>query len=78
MKDIIKSTISFKDFFGTPLAVGDEVAIMTPAYRDLTLATIVKFTPQQVGVAYPTPNPHNPNAERTFLTYSANIVKKPS
>ena len=41
-----------KDFFNQELAIGDEVAILLPAYRRLTSAKIIKFTPQKIMVEY--------------------------
>ena len=41
-----------KDYLGVELAIGDEVVLTQPRYRNLVKATIVKFTPQKVRVKY--------------------------
>lgn len=41
-----------KDFFNQELAVGDEVAILLPAYRNLVNAKIIKLTEQKIRVEY--------------------------
>ena len=41
-----------KDFLDQDLKIGDNVIMITPNYRDLKLAQVVKFTAKNVRVAY--------------------------
>lgn len=41
-----------KDFLGKELEVGDYVVLVRPNYRELMLATIIKFSPKQVRVKW--------------------------
>jgi hypothetical protein len=41
-----------KDFLDQELKIGDNVIMITPNYRDLKLAQVVKFTAKNVRVAY--------------------------
>lgn len=42
-----------KDFLLRELAIDDYVIMITPGYRDFTLARVVGFTPQKVRVVTP-------------------------
>jgi|TARA_R110000851_G_scaffold514_4_gene1769 hypothetical protein len=42
----------FKDYFKTPLAIDDWVAVEKPSYRNLVTAKVVGFTPKQVRLKY--------------------------
>ena len=44
------------DLLRKPLVQGDYVFVTRKNYRDIVLARIVRFTPQQVRVVYPTYN----------------------
>lgn len=61
-----------KDFFGTPLAVGDSVALSVPTYKDLVRGQITKFTPQKVHVSYMWAG-----REQSTIQWPANVVKDP-
>ena len=39
-----------KDFLDQELSIGDNVIIITPNYRDFTLAQVIKFTAKNVRV----------------------------
>jgi hypothetical protein len=41
-----------KDFLGQELSIGDNVIIITPNYRDFTLAQVIKFTAKNVRVKF--------------------------
>ncbi len=41
-----------RDFFGTELSIGDEVAFIAPGYRHLAKGTITKFTDKMVFITY--------------------------
>lgn len=41
-----------KDFLGQTLEIDDDVIIIAPSYRHFVKAKVIKFTPQQVRVAY--------------------------
>ncbi len=45
-----------RDFLGKTLLIGDRVVLTRPQYRELTIAKVIKFTPQKVRVEFP--NPH--------------------
>lgn len=40
------------DFFGQPLAIGDEVAFMCPNYRWMIMGKVIKFTPKTILLEY--------------------------
>jgi len=40
------------DIFGTQIETGQTVAFITPAYRDLSLGTVIGFTPKNVKVKF--------------------------
>ena len=61
-----------KDFFGQELAVGDEVAVEQPRYRNLIRAEIIAFTPQKIRVKY-----RYQNYDHTFLTLPNTLIKAP-
>jgi hypothetical protein len=62
------------DFFGQPLAIGDEVAFMKPKYRNMVVGKIVSFAPQSMLIQW-----HNRffNAPDTFRATSWQVIKKP-
>ena len=62
------------DFFGQPLAVGDEVAFMCPQYRYMIRGKIVKFTPQMIFINYKT---RLCTYEQTFRATPNQVIKKP-
>ena len=67
-----------KDFFGTELKIGDEVAFMAPSYRSLAIAKIIKFTPKQVRVEYRNTWNHSGEGYKSeYLGYSESMIKKP-
>ena len=41
-----------KDFLEQELSIGDNVIIITPNYRDFTLAQVIKFTAKNVRVKF--------------------------
>jgi hypothetical protein len=41
-----------KDFLDQELSIGDNVIIITPNYRDFTLAQVIKFTAKNVRVKF--------------------------
>jgi uncharacterized protein (DUF427 family) len=41
-----------KDFLDQELNIGDNVIIITPNYRDFTLAQVIKFTAKNVRVKF--------------------------
>jgi hypothetical protein len=61
-----------KDFFGQEIKVGDKVAFLTPNYRDLTVGTILAFTPCKLRVSNP-----SYYTDATFLTTDDRVIKKP-
>jgi len=62
-----------KDFFGNTLAIGDVVAFYNPGYRYFVTGTVIKFTPQQVKVAYKS----NFKPDDTYMAYPDMFIKKP-
>jgi len=44
-----------KDFLGRELSLDDSVIMITPGYRDFSLARVVGFTPQYVKVVLKSP-----------------------
>jgi len=44
--------MSFTDFLGAELNVGDEVVFISRGYRDFSRGTVVSFTPQKVRIAH--------------------------
>ena len=62
----------FKDFIGRLLEIGDSVIMITPGYRDLTLARVIKFTPQKVRVVLKHPGS---NSTKEMVQDSTQLVK---
>ncbi len=61
-----------KDFFDQELNVGDVVAFEEPSYRNLSLGTIVAFTPKQVRLAWV-----KDGRTYNYLTYASHLIKRP-
>jgi hypothetical protein len=61
------------DFFGQPLAIGDEVAFMCPHYRHMIVGKIVKFTPEMIVINYTN---HN-DSVKDFRATPNQVIKKP-
>jgi hypothetical protein len=62
------------DFFGQPLAVGDEVAFMRPSYREMTIGKIIKFTPHTIVIEWKHPFY---TELQTFRATPNQVIKKP-
>lgn len=67
-----------QDFFGNVLELGDEVALTPHGYKNLTLGTIVDFTPLQVRVQYDRKLNVHVSEQVTILRYPQDLVKKPA
>lgn len=63
-----------KDFFGTELNVGDDVAYMEIGYRSLQVGKIASFTKTGVQII---PSRLHYNEEKVFQRY-IQIIKKPN
>lgn len=44
--------MSFKDYLGQELAIGDEVIFITPNYRTFTKAVVIGFTKMYVRIEF--------------------------
>lgn len=67
------------DFFGVPLAVGDEVATLLPRYRyTLAAGKVVKITPKALRVAITESNYHGTGKSNTteHTVYEGQVVKR--
>jgi len=62
------------DFFGQPLAVGDEVAFMCPYYRHMAMGNIIKFTPHTIAIEWKHPFYKE---LQTFRATPNQVIKKP-
>lgn len=71
-----------KDFFGTELNIGDEVAFMEPEYRNMTLGKIVSFAPKTMLIEWVKEWRHAVDGTKplikTFRAYPDQVIKKPS
>ena len=61
------------DFFGQPLAIGDEVAVMCPDYRYMVMGKIVHFTPQMIVINYT----NHIGSVKDFRATPNQVIKKP-
>ena len=59
-----------KDFLEQELKIGDNVIMITPNYRDLKLAQVVKFTAKNVRVAY-----NDQYGKGNLLQHSSQLVR---
>ena len=73
-----------KDFFGSELKVGDQVAFMCPHYRYMIMGKILSFAPQSMLIEWTkdygnTRLDGGPNLvpNRTFRATSEQVIKKP-
>jgi len=61
-----------KDFLERNIELEDSVIMITPGYRDFTLARVVGFTPQKVRVSFINPGT---NSVRTMLQTPDQLTK---
>ena len=73
-----------KDFFGTELKEGDEVAFMEPHYRNMIIGKIVSFAPKSMLIEWVKDyggvrRDGGPNLvpNKTFRATSEQVIKKP-
>lgn len=59
-----------KDFLDQELSIGDNVIMITPNYRDLKLAQVIKFTAKNVRVAY-----NDGHRSRELLQHPSQLVR---
>lgn len=63
--------MEYLDLFGTPIKIGDTVAVNPPYYKGLTKGKVVAFTPKSVRVKYKN-NVYS--SKDTFVTHPRAVV----
>lgn len=71
-----------KDFFGTDLNIGDEVAFMEPHYRNMVVGKIVSFAPKSMLIEWIKNHSHRLDGGpkhyvQTFRATSEQVIRKP-
>ncbi|HEY0623165.1 hypothetical protein [Sphingomonas sp.] len=62
------------DFFGRPLAIGDQVAFIETGYRNFKKATVADMTPQKVRLIFRSQYAHR--ADESTMRFPSEVVKQ--